>query len=135
MGSLNLTTALYQACFIYSSSFWARESGNQTIIKNLFCKVLVTSPLRARESGILEQRTYVTMKYLDGKVLKFFISAASCYVYGHNHIQTFDGVNYQSDAHGCTYPLALRSGIQVDYYYSGNIYYGSVSIKRREGRW
>ncbi|XP_063680485.1 mucin-2-like [Bolinopsis microptera] len=41
-----------------------------------------------------------------------FKAAASCYVYGHNHIQTFDGVNYQSDAHGCTYPLALRSGIQ-----------------------
>jgi len=41
-----------------------------------------------------------------------FVPAATCYVYGHNHIQTFDGVTYQSDAHGCTYPLALRSGIQ-----------------------
>lgn len=41
-----------------------------------------------------------------------FEPAGSCYVYGHNHIQTFDGVSYQSDAHGCTYPLALRAGIR-----------------------
>jgi len=41
-----------------------------------------------------------------------FVAAGSCYAYGHNHIQTFDGVNYQTDVHGCSYPLALRTGIQ-----------------------
>lgn len=41
-----------------------------------------------------------------------FRSAGSCYVYGHNHMQTFDGASYRTGAHGCTYPLALKKGLE-----------------------
>ena len=36
-------------------------------------------------------------------------------MYGHNHMQTFDGATYRSGAHACTYPLALKKGLEVIY--------------------
>lgn len=41
-----------------------------------------------------------------------FNPGGSCYIYGHSHIQTLDGVTYNTEAHGCTYPLALEESIQ-----------------------